>query len=107
MKSIILFDSLEEAKNMISHRETKRVQLEGNTYALTRFNDDFYFYEAFCPHQDYSLLQDKIGLRPEVICGWHGYRFSLVGGEEFEKRCRNLNVQQLKTNEHSELYIDL
>jgi nitrite reductase/ring-hydroxylating ferredoxin subunit len=107
MKSIILFDSLEEAKSMISHRETRRVKLEGNTYGLTRFNEIFYFYEAYCPHQEYSLIQDQIGLRPEIICGWHSYRFSLDGGEEKEKRCRNLRVQKLKANDNKELFIEL
>jgi len=105
MKEIILFDSVEEAIKMMVHRETKRVKLEGNTYALTRFNNDFYFYEALCPHQQYSLLQDQIGIQPEVICGWHGYRFSLEGGEEFDKRCRNLKVQKLQLNNKSALFI--
>jgi len=106
-KEIVLFENLNEGIEIMSHREMRRIRLHGDYYGLIRFHEDFSLIDSLCPHKGYSLIEDKIGVKPEVICGWHSYNFSLIDGAEKEHRCEALNVKKLNVNDAKQLIVVL
>lgn len=64
-------------------------------FFLSKFRDQLVAFESHCPHSGYTLESATINPFFELVCPWHDYSFQLGGGEEAQRRCRNLTIYQI------------
>lgn len=94
-----IFASADEAKNRIGNKKIQLVKIKGKLIFITRIGEEFFAADNECPHQGAYMNEGSIGPRGEIICPWHGYRFSLKSGQEISgKKCRPLYVYEVNIN---------
>ena len=95
-----LFESIEEAKNILKQREPRLVQFEGMNICIVLINDKIIAFKNECPHMGHPLHQGNMNYLGEIVCPLHTYRFSITTGDESENRCKPLQfieVEESKT----------
>ena len=61
--------------------QVKQVKLEGLDVLLTNWEGTYYAVSNSCPHWGVELHWGWVRDRA-IMCGWHGYRYDLVTGEQ-------------------------
>lgn len=65
---------------LVAEGETVRVDVAGTVVAVTRSKDHLCAFQEFCPHRYGPLSEGKIE-NGQVVCPWHGSRFSTTTGK--------------------------
>lgn len=99
MQWVKLFASQAEALNRISAGTTQLLIVSQKRICLARVGDQFLAVEDKCSHNGESLTKGTINFLGEVVCPWHGYRFSLKTGRECSERSRDLDTYPVKSDE--------
>ena len=75
------------------------VKIKDKLIFITRCRDKFYAADNECPHEGGLLHEGEVSFRREVVCPWHGYRFSLENGTETSgKNCRPLTTYNIRVD---------
>ena len=98
MKWINIFKKLSEAHDTVPNGTSKLVIIGEQRICLSQVNGQFYAIQDSCPHNGQSLSKGKINYLGEVVCPWHGYRFSLKNGQEGDQKCRDAKTYRVKTD---------
>lgn len=75
-----------EARNRIKLNQPQLVVIGNTRICLTRLpdpagvTDSFFAVGDKCSHNGESLSKGKINFLGDIICPWHGYRFSMKSG---------------------------
>ena len=80
MEWIQIFSKPGEAKERIKASQPQLVVIGSVRICLVRMDDNFFAVGDKCSHNGESLSKGKINFLGEVVCPWHGYRFSLQSG---------------------------
>lgn len=70
--------------------------VQGKRICMVRRENVLYAVEDKCPHNGESLSKGAVNYLGEIICPWHGQRFSLKTGREGEERSRDLITYPVK-----------
>ncbi|MGB3464647.1 MAG: Rieske 2Fe-2S domain-containing protein [Cyclobacteriaceae bacterium] len=106
METIVLFDSIAEGIKIIGNREIKKIRVDRREYGITRYEEEFYVFDVYCPHMEYDLTTGKVSPAATVICPWHNYQFRLQTGIELEDRCKRLVIKKAFSNTEGNLCFD-
>ena len=90
MKRVLLFNSESEADEQVPEGAIRAVNVKGSRLCITRSGGRYYAIEDSCPHMSVRLTNGHLNALGEIVCPWHGYRYSLRTGEEIAKRCGDL-----------------
>jgi 3-phenylpropionate/trans-cinnamate dioxygenase ferredoxin subunit len=82
---IKIFNSSSEARERIKSNQPQLIVIGSIRICLTRLaneetGDSFYAVGDKCSHNGESLSKGKVNFLGEIVCPWHGYRFSLQSG---------------------------
>jgi nitrite reductase/ring-hydroxylating ferredoxin subunit len=80
--------------------------VQGKRICIVRRENTLYAVEDKCPHNGESLSKGAVNYLGEIICPWHGQRFSLKTGREGEERSRDLITYPVKQDQEG-VYIGL
>jgi nitrite reductase/ring-hydroxylating ferredoxin subunit len=80
MEWLKIFGNPEEARKRIPEGKTQLLIVRGKRICLARSNDHFYAVQNSCPHNGGSLSEGTVNYIGEIVCPWHGYRYSLRTG---------------------------
>jgi len=106
-EEIRLFESIQEAFDILKNLEIKKIQINQQFYGIVRVNDDIFVFEKDCPHASYDLTQGNISPLGRIVCPWHNYQFKLASGDEISSRCKGLQVTKTYLKEEAGLYCEL
>lgn len=74
------------------------VILHGVRICLVLHDDRFFAVQDRCTHNSDSLSRGRVNFQGEVICPWHGYRFSLKSGQAADSSCPDLTVYPIRSD---------
>lgn len=80
MDWVKVFSTSSEAKARIQIGKPQLVVIGSIRICLARIDETFYAVGDKCSHNGESLSKGKINFIGEIVCPWHGYRFSLKSG---------------------------
>ena len=100
MKEYQLGKSKEDVYQLLPERKIKKVILGKKAIGLLRLGDEFFAFDAQCPHRGADLIQANINGAGEIICPLHQYRFDLKSGQVRSGYCGELPVYQVKFSEN-------
>lgn len=101
-----IFDSVDEARNVLLESKPRLVRAGGKNICLLMREGQFIAFINECPHMGASLHQGSINYLGEIVCPLHTYRFSLSTGEAIGKECKKLTFIKLLTID-DQVYLDL
>ena len=93
-----IFPSATELRERLRENIPQRLIVHGISICLVLRDGGFYAVENKCTHQGESLSKGTVNYLGEVVCPWHGYRFSLKTGRESAERSRDLIIYPVKEN---------
>jgi nitrite reductase/ring-hydroxylating ferredoxin subunit len=93
-------------ESALSEGRPRLLIVQGKRICMVRRQQTLYAVEDKCPHNGESLSKGIVNYLGEIICPWHGQRFSLKTGRECEERSRDLITYPVKT-EAEGVYIGL
>ena len=99
MEEIVVFDSIEIARQVIPEGEKRQVRIGARKLCLAHFQGEFYAMDDACPHLGHSLTQGNLNPFREIVCPLHTYRFLMTTGEEAEQRCKALKTYPVIAND--------
>jgi nitrite reductase/ring-hydroxylating ferredoxin subunit len=80
MEWIKIFSSPADARARIQPGQPQLVVIGSTRICLARVGDEFFAVGDKCSHNGESLSKGKVNFIEEIVCPWHGYRFSLKSG---------------------------
>jgi len=99
MKEFVIGSTFEEALSLVPEGAIKKIKIAGKLFGITRRNQEFFVFDAFCPHRGASLIQGNINQKGEIICPLHQYRFELKGGKVKAGYCPDLETYPSELSE--------
>ncbi len=96
MEWIKVFSSGEEARRRLTENAPRLLIINGKRLCLILRNDSFHVIQDSCTHNSESLSKGTVNHLGEIICPWHGHRFSLATGRECSERSSDLNIYPVK-----------
>lgn len=99
MKEFQLGTSREEVFELLPDKKIKKIILGNKVLAILRNGENFFAFDAQCPHRGASLLQANINGLGEIICPLHQYRFDLKTGQVRSGYCPELPVYPVRLGE--------
>ena len=106
MEWVKIFPSANVAREKLLENRPQLLIVHGKRLCLVLRQNEFYVIEDTCSHSGESLSKGSINYLGEVVCPWHGYRFSLNSGRESGERSRDLITYSIK-NDETGFYIGL
>lgn len=92
MKKFMLGENRDQVMGLVPDHGIKLVQLGSLKICISRLGNEFFAFQALCPHQRAALQQGQVTALAEVICPLHHYRFDLYTGQVRSGNCAELNV---------------
>lgn len=71
----------------------------GKRICLVRTPDRLMAVSDKCPHNGESLSKGRVNYLGEIICPWHGQRFSLATGRESDEQSPDLETYPVRIDE--------
>jgi nitrite reductase/ring-hydroxylating ferredoxin subunit len=99
MEWIKIFPDSESARNVLVSDRPQLLMVASTRICLVLRDGKILAIEDKCSHNGESLSKGKVNYLGEVICPWHGYRFSLKTGRESEERSRDLTTFPVREDE--------
>jgi nitrite reductase/ring-hydroxylating ferredoxin subunit len=106
MKEFQVGKSREEVYDLLPEKRIRKIVLGDTIMAILRLGENFFAFDAQCPHRGASLLQANINGLGEIICPLHQYRFDLKTGQVRSGYCPDLPVFRVRLTEDG-LFITL
>lgn len=108
MEKVTLFETESEAKSIIAPGKMKSFRIGGLQVCLIhKFDGGWVATQQYCPHMDYPLAEGYVNPADELVCPWHGYRFSLKHGTECSGRNSQLKTYPVSLTDEGKLAITL
>ncbi len=98
MENVLIADS-SKLNTLFPANEIKLVGIGDKKICIVRIGNNFFAFEAFCPHMDHPLSNGIVNNFNQIVCSWHNYVFDLRNGKEQQLRCRNLKRYNTIINE--------
>lgn len=103
---IKLFDSLDQAKNILDNRMPRLVRAGTKNICVVRLNDEIVAFINECPHMGAGLHGGTLNYLDQIVCPLHTYKFDLRTGDEENVRCKSLQFIEVITKEAVYLVLD-
>jgi len=108
MEKVTLFETESEAKLMIASGKIKSIRIRNLQFCLIhKHRGGWVATQQYCPHMDYPLVEGHVNPSDELVCPWHGYRFSLKNGTECTGRNCQLKIYEVSVSIEGKLEITL
>lgn len=99
MDWIKVFADSAAARQVLMNNRPQLVIIGGTRICLVLHGENILAIEDRCSHNGESLSKGIVNYLGEVICPWHGYRFSLKTGRESAERSKDLVTYPVKESE--------
>lgn len=96
---IKLFSSGADARQRLTENKPQLVLIDGLRICLVLRGDRLFAIHDKCTHNGDSLSKGTINYLGDVVCPWHGYRFSLKTGREANEQSNDVAVYPIKEDE--------
>jgi nitrite reductase/ring-hydroxylating ferredoxin subunit len=106
MEWVKIFSTEAEARQRILPQKPQLLIVQGKRICLALHGGVFYAVQDSCTHNGESLSKGRLNYLGEIICPWHGYRFSLESGRACDSSSRDLTTYPIKADA-SGFYIGL
>ena len=106
MEWIKISSSQSELQKLLVENRPKLLLIHGKKICLVYRESTLFAVEDSCPHNGESLSKGAVNFQGEIVCPWHGQRFSLRTGREGSQQSRDLVIYPLKETEEG-LFIGL
>jgi nitrite reductase/ring-hydroxylating ferredoxin subunit len=103
---IKIFPSQADMDKALTEGQPRLLIVQGKRICMVRRENVLYAVDDKCPHNGESLSKGTVNYLGEIICPWHGQRFSLKTGREGEERSRDLITYPVKQDQEG-VYIGL
>jgi nitrite reductase/ring-hydroxylating ferredoxin subunit len=103
---IKIFSSQAEMETAVSPGQPRLLIVRGKRVCIVRQDHALFAVEDKCPHNGESLSKGTVNYLGEIICPWHGQRFSLKTGREGEQRSPDLATYPVRQDQEG-VYIGL
>ena len=81
MEWIKIFSRPGEARERLKESQPQLVVIGTIRICLVRIQDNYFAVGDKCSHNGESLSKGKVNFLGDIVCPWHGYRFSLQTGQ--------------------------
>jgi nitrite reductase/ring-hydroxylating ferredoxin subunit len=81
MEWVKIVDSPDDLRSKFGHGKPQLLKVRGTRICLAQIDERFYAVHDKCTHSGESLSKGHINYIGEVVCPWHGYRFSMKNGQ--------------------------
>jgi nitrite reductase/ring-hydroxylating ferredoxin subunit len=98
MDWIKIFDSEEEARQKIHPDKPQLLIVDGVRICLVLHANTFNAVQDACSHNGQSLSKGKVNYLGEIVCPWHGYRFSLNSGRACDSSSTDLKTYSIRSD---------
>ncbi len=99
MNWVSIFSSVGEMEAALPLNRPRLLIAEGKRICLVRTPDRVLAVEDTCSHNGESLSKGQVNYLGEVVCPWHGHRFSLITGRESGERSPDLEVFPVRVDD--------
>lgn len=99
MEWIRIFSSQSELQMQLGENRPRLLQVHGKKVCLVYRESKLFAIEDSCPHNGESLSKGTVNFQGEIVCPWHGQRFSLKTGREGGQQSRDLVTYPVKETE--------
>jgi nitrite reductase/ring-hydroxylating ferredoxin subunit len=99
MDWVKIFTSKQEARKKLMAGKPQLLLVGNTRICLVFFDDKIYAMEDKCSHNGESLSKGTVNYLGEVVCPWHGYRFTPQTGRETGERSRDLKTYPVKEDD--------
>ncbi len=107
MKKYTVGKSKSQALSLIPNGGIQLTKIGDKKVCISRKDELFYVFEAFCPHRMADLSQGIINHRSEIVCPLHGYQFDLNSGRASVGDCRDLKIYKCNLDENGlHIYVE-
>lgn len=101
-----LFDKKEDFENSLQNNQPRLVVAGNQNICVVRKQDKLIAFKNECPHMGQGLNDGLVNYLGEIVCPLHGYKFSLVHGEEEKQRCASLTFIPVEFSEEG-VFLDV
>ena len=98
MEWVKVFSSATELHQRLKENMPQLLIVHGVSICLVKREGTLLAIENKCSHNGESLSKGTVNYLGEVVCPWHGYRFSLKTGRESTERSRDLIIYPVREN---------
>jgi len=99
MDWIKIFENSAAAHDVLANDKPQLVIIGSKRICLVLHNGSLLAIEDKCSHNGESLSKGAVNYLGEVVCPWHGYRFSLKTGRESSERSHDLMTYPVKESD--------
>ncbi len=99
VKRVKIFNNSAQADEAFKEKSIRVLRIGDKKVCLAKVNDEFFAFDALCPHQRHPLKESTINAFQEVICPLHSYRFNLKTGAEAHHLCKPMNTFPVEISE--------
>lgn len=85
-----IFNNTTELQAAFREKSIRKLRLGEQKFCIAQVDNDFFAFEALCPHQKQPLVESSVNGFHEIICPLHFYRFNLKNGQEANRLCSDL-----------------
>ncbi len=96
MDWVRIFSSAGEMELAVLPNKPRLLIMRGKRICLVVVEKGLHAVEDKCTHNGESLSKGAVNFLGEIVCPWHGYRFSLKTGRECSERSRDLLTYPIK-----------
>lgn len=92
MEWVKLFSSASQAREQLRENRPQLAIVHGIRICLVLRGNVFYAVSDRCTHNGESLSKGSVNYLGDVVCPWHGHRFSLQSGREANEQSPDLTT---------------
>lgn len=96
MEWVKLFTTTEQARASLKENRPQLAIVHGTRICLVLRENTIYAVADRCTHNGESLSKGAVNYLGDVVCPWHGYRFSLQSGREANEQSRDLTTYPIR-----------
>ncbi len=98
-RRVKVFESLAAMEKVFIEKAIRVLRIGDQKVCVAKSGNEYFAFEALCPHQKQPLSEGKLNAFNEVICPLHFYRFNLKTGEESSRLCNDLKTFPIEVKE--------
>ena len=99
MEWVRIFLSRDEMLGALTENKPRLLQARGKKICVVYRESKLFVVQDSCTHNGESLSKGIVNFQGEIICPWHGQRFSLKTGREGSEQSRDLVTYPVKETE--------
>lgn len=98
-RSVKVFESHSAMEKVFVEKAIRVLRIGEQKICLAKSKNEFFAFEALCPHQKQPLKEGSLNAFNEIICPLHFYRFNLKTGQEANRLCNDLKTFPMEIND--------